>query len=183
MRARAEALIERAKARLPRDEMGRLNEDRLDEAVAALLPPIDAERVQIRRARALIELLKRPGSTEPDGQLVLPLAYTIEPYPYEPARLVSNGLGQIIEANRAPTETKAAQALRARLNADRAGRQASRLTAEAELFQKWALEQAIAGRSPLELTWGNCVHEMGLWSPEPAPPDPDADEADPGEEL
>jgi len=37
-----------------------------------------------------------------------------------------------------------------------------------EWFGQWIAEQRAAGRPEAELTWGNCVHESGIWLPDPA---------------
>jgi hypothetical protein len=45
---------------------------------------------------------------------------------------------------------------------------ARRAEKEAEVFAKWAAEQAALGRDTAELTFGNCIRELGLLVDKPA---------------
>jgi len=51
---------------------------------------------------------------------------------------------------------------RRRQDGQRAEAVAERLDREVETFKRWEEEQRKAGRPEVELTWGNCVRELGL---------------------
>jgi hypothetical protein len=152
-------LIEKAKANTSRNEASIMVEEELTANLAAIVP-FDVEQERLNKARAIIARSKRPGSTKPDGQLMLP-GFN-QPYDYEPDRLVSDDSGNIIENHRAPPRFKSAEVSRAQENVERAVEQLRRKSAENTHFQAWALDQALLGRPALDLTWGNCVAETSL---------------------
>jgi len=89
---------------------GSYREIDLLEELAKLLP-IDLAREKLKKAKKLIDNLAKPGSTEPDGQLSLP---GLNPYDYEPDRLVRDNSGNIVENSKATPPFKTAEAQRAR---------------------------------------------------------------------
>jgi hypothetical protein len=152
-------LIDHAKANTRRNKDGSFVEDELIASLAAIVP-FDVDQERLNKARLIISNGKRPGATKPDGQLILPGFNSS--YDYEPDRLVSDDLGNIIENHRAAPRFKSAEVTRAQDNVERAVEQLRRKSAENTHFQNWALEQALAGRPVLDLTWGNCVAETNL---------------------
>lgn len=155
-------LIEAAKKNTKRAENGSFNEEELIGNLAAIVP-FDVDKERRKKAHSLITRSKRPGATKPDGQLLLPGFNKARDF--EPNRMVSDDLGNIIEYHRALPEFKSAAVGRAQVNVDRAVEELRALTAEMRIHQEWALEQALAGRPALELTWGNCIAEKGLHHP------------------
>lgn len=152
-------LLERAKAATSRAKDGSFNEDELEQALAAIVP-FDVDKERLNKARSIIDRNKRPGSTQPAGQLILPgFNKTCD---YEPDRLISDDSRNIVEHFRAAPRFAVAEVRRAQENVDRTVEQLRRKSAENAVFQGWALEQALAGRPEADLTWGNCVEEKGL---------------------
>jgi hypothetical protein len=154
------ALIEEAKAKVPRDIEQGMQEAALEQALATLIT-VDLDRERLRRAKEIISNKAKPGGVDPAGaaQLFLP---GLDPYFYEPDRLVRDDAGRIIENYKATIKFKQADARRARDHAADAQKWASRKTEESEIQSAWATEQALKGRPALDLTWGNCVAETGL---------------------
>lgn len=112
------------------------------------------------KARRIIANRKRPGSTAPDGAVVLP---GMEPHSYEPRRLLADDEGNLIENRNARLKYKLAEALRAQSDLQKAMTRAAREQNESSYFALWAADQLEAGRDPREVTWDTCVHETGLW--------------------
>jgi hypothetical protein len=156
-------LIEAAKKSLKRAENGSFNEEELIASLASIVP-FDVDKERRRKAHSLIARSKRPGATKSNGQLLLPGFNTARKF--EPDRMVSDDFGNIIEYHRALPEFKSAAVGRAQVNVDRAVEELRALTVEMRIHQEWALEQALAGRPALDLTWGNCIAERGLHHPD-----------------
>lgn len=154
-------LLEDAKAKTKRAEDGSFNEEELATSLAQLVP-FDVDRERLRKAREIIERSKRPGSTEAEGQLNLP-GFN-RPVAHEPNRMVSDEQGNIIESVRQLPHFMAASLIREQENVERAVEQMRVTAAKNKVFQDWALQQALAGRPALDLTWGNCARETGILS-------------------
>lgn len=160
-------LLERARENVARNEDGSITLLRLVDEVARLLN-WNPEAERRKRAAAIVERGSKSGLLQRLlGQINLP---GIPSYAYEPDRLVKDGEGRAIEQARARPSYKAAEAKRARLNAQRAMMAADRKQEESQRYTIWALDQLQGGRRGDEITFDVFVRETGLWSPEPAPP-------------
>jgi hypothetical protein len=155
-------------ASLPRNDDGSVDEKSLIDGIAEL---IDFDEATERRNKAVatVKRQRKPGTTAPEGQLVLP---GIEPYAYEPERLVADNAGHVIEQKKAPVTFKQAEAERARANADRQSGAANRKEKEAREYARWVIEQATEGRDIRGLGFDDFIHDAGLWRPGPADSDP-----------
>lgn len=153
-----------------RNPDGSIVESDLVELIATT---IDFNEDEERRgkARRIVANRKRPGMTAADGAVVLP---GMEPYAYEPDRLLSDDEGNVIPNRDARLKHKFAETRRAQDDLQKATSRASREQNESSTFALWAAEQLANGRHPAEITWDNCVHEIGLWK-EGDDPDPDVD--------
>jgi hypothetical protein len=87
----------------------------------------------------------------------------MEPYAYEPHRLLSDDAGNVVENKDASPRFKVAEAERAEADLERAGLRAGRERGEADVFVEWFQREAAKGRDPRDLTWEACLHETGLW--------------------
>lgn len=135
----------------------------IEESLVALLADaIDFDEAKERRGHAqrIVARRKRPGQTAPAGAVVFP---GMEPYAYEPARLLADDDGNVIENRSARVKHKAAEARRAQEAAQQALDRATREQREHAQFSVWSAEQYEAGRDPNEITWDTCVREGGLW--------------------
>lgn len=123
---------------------------------------IDFDEAKERRglAQRIIARRKRPGQTAAEGAVVFP---GMEPYAYEPHRLIADDEGNLIENRDAKVRFKAAEALRAQEAAQKAMDRAAQEQREAGFFATWVAEQLEAGRDKSEITWETCVRETGLW--------------------
>lgn len=170
-------LLERAKLKTPRLPDGSFAEDTLEDSLVGLIELDESDKR--RMAKAIIDSQCTVGQTPFDGQLSLP---GFPEYPYEPERMVRDDDGKIIEQDKAYLRFKFAEHKRSRQNATAAVDSSNRKAEEVEIFAKWTVEQTALGRPQNELTWGNCVRELGLrrdggfampsgpQAPSPAPP-------------
>jgi hypothetical protein len=110
------ALLEQAKQVTPRREDQAFNEAELLKILANLL---DSNRGAERRRQAenIIDHHCRHGSTCAHGTLRFP---GLEPFPYEPDRLVRDGEGHIVELSEATLPFVIADAKRAETEAEEA---------------------------------------------------------------
>lgn len=155
-------LFEEAKRLTAADPDGTWNEDDLINTLAPMIDvDVDAERK--RRAKEIVNSRTKPGGTRPRGQLTLP---GLEKFAWEPERMVRDDNNRIVEEEKAPYDYKVAEAQRARGHAEAASDWADRKSEEVFLYGKWAAEQSRAGRPVLEVTWGNCVRELGFLTEE-----------------
>lgn len=130
--------------------------------VDLLADSIDFDEAKERRGHAqrMVARRKRPGQTAAEGAVVFP---GLEPYAYEPDRLLADHEGNLIENRDARMKFKAAEAGRSQEAVQKAVDRATRDQQEAGHFATWADEQYAAGRNPAEITWDTCVRETGLW--------------------
>jgi hypothetical protein len=166
-----QAIFEEELAKAPRNTDGGLDEKKLLDAIADRLD-VDVAAIKVAEAKRLIERNRKPGVTEPDGQLFLP---GLEPCAYEPNRLVMDDDHHLIEQAKSTPRYKTAEAKRSRINAQRALAHSNRKATEAELFAEWVIEQQAAGRKQKELIFETFVKETGLWASGEAEPEPDPD--------
>lgn len=150
-------LVAKGMAELPRDGDDQVNADDLAHWIARRLPPPDVDAMQLRKAVGMIARKRRPGVTEPDGQLHLP---TIDPYDYEPDRLVLSDDDGVVENHRAKPAAKSAEARRAMENLRRITEHASRRQAESAAYGDWALDQARNGTVWPDITFGRFVEHL-----------------------
>src|SRR4249920_2016441 len=127
----------KAMAAVPRRDDGSIDLKVLRDEIAALLE-IDIAAEKQMRAGQIIERFRKPGSTEPDGQLALE---GLEPYAYEPDRLVMDDEHHVIEQARARANFKAAEARRVRIKAQQMLVHANRKTLESDGLSRWTIEQ------------------------------------------
>jgi hypothetical protein len=147
-----------ALANAARDTDGNADEKALVDIVAHVID-FDPEKERLGLAQRIVSRRKKPGQTVPVGKVCIP---GLEPYGYEPDRLIADGAGNVIENWRATEKHKKAEAARSRMALERAGERAVQDEAEAELITAWTATEAGKGRDPHELIWGTCVHESGL---------------------
>jgi hypothetical protein len=119
----------------------------------------DLDEAKRRLAQRVIASRKRSGQTVAAGAVVSP---GMEPYAYEPHRLLDDGAGNVVENQHARPAVKQAEWERSRLALSKAADRADRDGAEVAEFDFWAAQQHEAGRDPAEVTWGKCVREFGL---------------------
>jgi hypothetical protein len=150
-----------------RDEDGTVDAKVLAENLADLID-FNGEQERLNKARRIIERHKRPGGSPAVGQLAIP---GLEPYAWEPARLIVDEQGRAIEQARAKPRHKHAEAARAHQNAGRAAAYAVRKTLEADEFAAWHNAQLARGRAERELTMQAFVMEAGIWREGQAQPD------------
>lgn len=128
-------------------------------AIVAHAIDFDPEKERLGLAQRIVSRRKKHGMTAPAGKVALPGLGVRE---YEPERLVADDDGNVIENSRASVRHKKAEARRSAANADRANERAEQDKVEAELLDEWAAAQVLAGRDQRDLTFGNCVAELGL---------------------
>ena len=165
---RSDAAYEYAWQHAARNDDGSIVEDSLIELVA---DSVDFDEAKERRglAQRIVARRKRPGQTAAEGAVVFP---GMEPYAYEPHRLIADDAGNLIENRDAKVRFKAAEATRAQQAAQRAMERAAQEQRESGFFATWVAEQLEAGRDKSEITWDTCVRETGLWK------DTEGDESD-----
>jgi hypothetical protein len=144
---------------LKRGDFDQFEDTALEEAVATRIF-IDVDKAKLQKARRIIEQWYREGVTRPHGYVQLPLPFG--PLPYEPIRLVSNGKGQSIELDRAPLDFRQAELARKEENLKAVQASYDRCKAEIDIYRKWHDRERAAGRDSLDLTWGNCIREIGI---------------------
>lgn len=167
LRARAQARKEAAELKLNRLKDQSLDRDQLLAAMAAdRLSEVDPEAAAMRQARADLELLERPVSTEDEeaeGKSGPQLELFGEVYPFAANRLIVSADGKtVIENNLATLVYKRAERDRAAENVRRAEVHLRRKTWEAEHYADWLQSEAVLGRDVLDLSWGACVRETGI---------------------
>ena len=135
-------LVRKGMAKLQRNIEDGVGEEPLVEYVANRLPDPDIAAIKRRRASDAVRGLRNHGVTEADGQLTFP---GIDPYDYEPDRLVLSDDGTIVEQHRAKPKAKAAESTRTMRKAQQALEQARRRQVEDAAFSQWALERIRAG--------------------------------------
>lgn len=153
-----------AYANAARNADGSIVEESLVEIVAHAVD-FDAQKERLGLAQRIVSRRKRPGQTVPLGKVAIP---GLEPYAWEPRRLVSDHDGNVVENQHALAVHKRAEALRARLAVEAAQQRADRERAEADLITEWTAVEHDKGREHLSLTWGKCVRETGLVQDGPA---------------
>lgn len=129
-------------------------------SLVKVLPRDDPEKQHRKKAEHFYQQMSHPGATEPNGQLSL----FGDLYPYEPTRPVIGPEPEkrVVQQQFAPPAYKAAEAKRAREKEEDLHVWAERKTRESEGYSAWALTEAIRGRPPLELVFGNYVKESGI---------------------
>jgi hypothetical protein len=157
---RTRELIAEGMATLPRNADGAVDEKLLEEYVAARID-FDADAARRNIARRAIEDRRRPGNTDPEGQLKFD---GMDTYEYEPLRLVMGVDRDIIENAQAKPSHKAAEARRTMDNVNKALIQALRRELESSQYGDWALTQVRANRPWSEITFGTFVKEAGVQS-------------------
>jgi hypothetical protein len=150
-------LLDRAKELTPRNKDNGFDEDKLIGTLKSLIL-IDIDYEKERRAKEIINVACKPGSSEPDGQLFLP---GLKEYDYEPSRLIRDDNGHIIENALARLSYKQAQLRRSKENLDKAAMRHAQNVEETKLFTEWLRAKDLAGLSTIDLTWGDFVKETG----------------------
>jgi hypothetical protein len=147
-----------AYANAKRNADGGIVEESLVELVARAVD-FDADKERLGLAQRIVSRRKRPGQTEPDGKVCIP---GLEPYAWEPHRLIADDDGNVVENREAREVHKKAEARRAALAAESAQERARREQWEADLIAEWTVEQQAAGRDPRTLTFEKCLSEAGV---------------------
>jgi hypothetical protein len=166
---KAEEAVDRALSTVPRNPDGSADEKTLIDEIMALLD-FDPEQELRNKATRALDRRKKPGASEPDGQITIPGLGT---YGYEPDRLVADNDDHVVEQAKARPNFKEAEAARARKNARQQQIWADRKTEESALFAEWSLKELAAGRDLAKITFDPFVRETGLWDPGDGPTEPD----------
>lgn len=161
----------------PRNADGSLAHEALVHLVAANID-FDAAKERLGKARRIVATRMKPGQTAPDGAVVFD---GMEPYTYEPHRLLDDNEGNVLENKDARIRFKAAAATRAQGDAQRAMARLAREQRESNYFAVWTADELTKGRPAEEVTWDACVRETGLWKD--ADPDVESDPADEADEA
>jgi hypothetical protein len=165
-----EEAYEWALKNVERNEDGGVDEKKIIDLVKSKID-FDSDAARARVAKTIVDRHKRPGVTDPDGQLSLP---GLEPFAYEPNLLIADDDGHVVEKAKAFPNYLTARARRAQLNAQRVQRQATRHQQEASLYSDWAMKQLTELRRPVsEITFDTFVREAGFWSDDEAAPEED----------
>jgi len=160
---------------LPKDERGSVDRDEAERVLAQeLIRGLDIKKEALSKAKRILRSCLTPGHSEVSGQMTLP---GIEPYAYEPYRLVaSRDRMRLIQLRNATLHFKEAEAERARHNKKIADLRAEIKTLEADHMANWIHKCALEDRSQRDWTWENCIKETGLWSEGEAPPEVSTDD-------
>jgi hypothetical protein len=164
MYARAAARYQAATAKLKPAEDGSFDQDEVADKMADMVA-IDVRVMQVRQAMQDLRLLRGDDDDcNDDGETSLQLNLFGEGrlVDYDPYRLVLGPRNRVIVHHLATLEYKEEERNRATLNRQRAEDKEARKAREVHVFARWSSEQLMNGRNPLELTWGNCVHETGI---------------------
>lgn len=86
------ALLKKAIRATPHDVRNAFEENELVESLANLLPPQLTDDERVRKAVLIIAIARQDDGTPATGMLHFP---GIEPYPYRPDQLVSDGNGYL----------------------------------------------------------------------------------------
>lgn len=154
------ALLEKAKLLTSRQKDGGFIRDDLLVALKSLII-IDVEAAKDREARAIFDQETRKGTTDVTGNLWLD---GMNPYGYEPDRLVQDDDGHVIEQDKALISYKFAEDRRSAKHVKEVVEWNHRTHTETLLFGQWVFEQQQKGRFE-DLTFGNFVRETGLFRP------------------
>jgi len=165
---RDDQAYENAITAVERNEDGGVDDKALIDEVASLVD-FDAAKERYSKAKRIVDKHRRPGSSDSDGQLAIP---GLEPFAYEPKRLVSDGDGHSIEQAKARPHYVMAEAQRAQKNARHALEHADRKQRLANEFSLWAMRQLAKRRRAADITFDIFVRESGTWSAESAEPEP-----------
>lgn len=158
MRTKNSDLLDKAQEITKQNRDGGFPEIDLLTALKGLIT-IDVDAEAWRKAKSIIDNATKPGSTEEtDQQLRLP---GLEPYYYEPSRLIRDGNGNIIQQDKATPPYKLAELARATKHLNEATEWAKRKRKETEEYIRWDTEQRKKGRSE-NLTFGDFVREAGF---------------------
>jgi hypothetical protein len=160
MRMRAQARYEVAIEHLVPDEDGAYATEEVAEKMADQVA-IDARAMQLRQAKADLEMLRHEDDDEP-GNLQLNLFGEGRLIAYDPHRLVLGPNDRIIAHHLAPLEYKEAERDRAREHLELAQAKEAIKAREVLVFGRWVREQLASGRNIRTLTWGNCIAETGI---------------------
>ncbi len=152
-----------------RNADGSVAEESLVRLVAEAID-FDEEKERLGHAQRIVARRRRPGQTAPEGAVVFP---GLEPYAYEPHRLLADDDKNLVENQSARMKYKAAEARRAQESAKRALDRAGREQRKLAHYSVWATEQLEAGRPADEVTWDTCIRETGLWKDDTAEPSDD----------
>jgi hypothetical protein len=95
----------------------------------------------------------------------------MEPYGYEPYRLIGDGDGNAIEQKDALPQHKAAEADRAQRNVERVAKHARRKQLEASGFAQWFTQRVVAGDDPTTLRFQTYLDATRLRDSGDAPPE------------
>jgi hypothetical protein len=167
-RGRRQQIIDQAKRRVSRRTDGAMIESNLTREVASIVKAeIDPDTEAIRIARRWLDAeTKQPGESddaeEEEDSSQLRLFIDGDDYGYKAERLMRSSTGYIIESDRATLAFKMADHTRSKDNLGRVSIWEKRKAHELELMRKWVEQERAKGRSEAELTWGNCIREMGL---------------------
>ncbi len=157
-------VVEKGMADLPRDSRGNVDLDALTAYVAERID-FDEKAERFKKARRKISDKRKPGAGHPDGQLNFD---GVDPYDYEPDRLVLGDLDQttgrtpIVENHRALADIKQAESRRKMKKATEMLRQAERAQAEASGHSDWTAEQMEDGEKRSDLPFGRFVRDAGV---------------------
>ena len=153
-------LLAKAKQQTKLNENGWWTEDDLLATLETLVI-VDVKSEKRRIAKAILDSETKPGGTEDTGQLCFE---GMEPYSYEPYRLIRDDEGNVTEQDKSVVKFKFAESSRAAKHSREAAEWAERKRKEVELYAQWVIKQREHGRRK-NLTFGDFVREAGLFKP------------------
>ena len=157
-----QAIYDAALAAVESDTEEAYDEQKLEDAIFARVEfDVVAEKRRIAK-RIISERTKVSDDDVGKGQIKLPF---IEPYFWQPDRLVRSDDGRIIQNAKAPLSFKLADLARANRHLADAAKWAERKRREFDEFGKWQAAEARAGRPTLELRFGAFIRESGYLIP------------------
>jgi hypothetical protein len=160
---RRNAIVEEALASCPKNPDGSVDWRVLREHVKKLIK-IDAESALNEKADRLIKRNTKPGGTQAKGQLTLP---GIEPYPYEPNRLIKgpakdDGEEPVIIQDEAPQKFKVSQFDREMDNMRKVLKRISYTSAEVKGFNDYLESERKSGNNEwASITFGDYLRKTG----------------------
>jgi hypothetical protein len=163
-----------ALAKAPRNPDGGVDESMLQAQLMEEME-FDPDAAKEAKAREIINRHKRPGQTTPDGQLALE---GMEPYAYEPDRLIPYDGKKVIENSKARPDHKGSDAQRAQAKAERYQLQAKRRLNEYKPYADWAMVQLMEGKSADVITFDTFIRETLRWNNGPAGAEDDPSDGD-----
>lgn len=167
LRVHYQGLYDQAKRRCKPNPDGSYVEICVQSELARMVrADLDLDHAAMLKAKKIIEKLSKQDGEEDDddddSESTQQLELFGDTYAYNPQRLIKDAIGNIIEEDKATLSFLLAELARSTQHMSRVAIWNNRKARKAQHFQKWHEQQTAAGRSSLELTWGNCARETNV---------------------